>query len=91
MRLSPRYWALATFLIPITSFVSYGLWIIVGVAGLAESTQSEELVRTGVLAVIAVIFILVPRPWARAIAVASAVSLVLTVVGVFQFEVLRGR
>jgi hypothetical protein len=89
--LSPRYWALATFLIPIAGAVSYGVWIVVSAANLASSTQSEELVRSGVLAILTVIFLLVPRPGTRAIAVAAAVALVLSVAGAVQFEVFRGR
>jgi hypothetical protein len=35
------------------------------------------------------IFMLIRRPWARAIAVASVVTLVLWLVAVIQFEVFR--
>jgi hypothetical protein len=91
IRLSPRYWWLATLLIPIAGAVSYGVWLVVSAANLASSTQSEELVRSGVLAILTMVFFLVPRPGTRAIAVAAAVALVLSLAGAVQFEVFRGR
>jgi hypothetical protein len=89
-RLSPRYWALATFFIPIAGTIAYGVWIVVTAAGLAHSTQAEELVRTGALVIMSAIFLLLRRPWARAIGIASAVALVLMLIGVIQFDWFRG-
>ena len=43
IRLPPQYWALATFFIPI----AYGIWLLIGVAGVANSTQAETAVRGG--------------------------------------------
>jgi hypothetical protein len=87
--MSPRYWALATFLVPVIEVVGYLMWLVVSAAHLASSTQSEELVRTGIYAAIATALAVVQRPWARAIAMASAVTLALWLVGVFEFEMLR--
>jgi hypothetical protein len=84
--LSPRYWALATFLIPFADAVGYICWLVIASTGLATSTQSEELVRTGIYAGMSTVFVLIRRPWARAIAVASVVTLVLWLIGVIQFE-----
>lgn len=88
-RMSPQYWALATFLIPFVDAVAYVAWLIIATSQLATSTQSEELVRTGIYAGVATVFAFVRRPWARALAVASIVTLALWLVGVFEFEVLR--
>jgi hypothetical protein len=87
--MSPQYWALATFLIPFVDAVAYVAWLIIATSHLATSTQSEELVRTGIYVGIATAFAFVQRPWARALAVASTVTLALWLVGVFEFEVLR--
>jgi hypothetical protein len=43
------------------------------------------------LLIMSAILLLIPRPWARAIGIAFAFALLFELVGVFQFEVLRGR
>jgi hypothetical protein len=60
-------------------------------AGVAESTTAEELIRTGVCGVMSAIFLSIRRPWARAVAIAFAVSFVLSLIEIIQFEVIRGR
>jgi hypothetical protein len=90
IRLSPRYWALATFFIPIAAAIAYGIWLVVSATGLAHSTPAENATRTGVLVVMSTIFIAIPRPWARAVAIAFAGALVLTLVGLIRFKVFPG-
>ena len=90
-RITPRYWALATFLVPIVDAIGYLFWLLISTAHLAQSTQAEELVRAGFYAGAATVTLLVRRPWARAVGVAAAVTLTLWLVGVFEFEVLRHR
>jgi hypothetical protein len=90
MTLSPRYWALATFFIPIAGAVAYGIWLSFSAADVAHSTRAEEAVRAGALAVMSTVFVLIKRPWARAVAIASAAALVLTLVGFIQFKVFPG-
>lgn len=87
---SAQYWALATFFIPIAGAFGYAVWIGVTAAGLATSTQAEEVVRIAVYAVMSAVFLLIRRPWARAIGIAFAIALVLWLSGVIQFEVFRG-
>jgi hypothetical protein len=91
LRLPPQYWALATFFITIAGALGYGVWLAVSAANLAQSTQSEEIVRTSTLLIMSAILLLIPRPWARAIVIAFAFALLFELVGVFQFEVLRER
>lgn len=58
---------------------------------LAESTQAEEIVRCSALLIMSAIFIAIARPWSRAFGIAAFYALVFMLIGVFQFEVLRGR
>jgi hypothetical protein len=85
----PQHWALATFFIPISAAVAYGIWLAVSAAGLAHSTRAEELVRAAALAIMGIGFAFVSRPWARAVAVASAAALALMLLGVLQYEMFR--
>lgn len=82
----PRFWALATFLIPIAAAIAYGIWLAVSAAGLAHSTRAEDAVRAGVLVVMSAIFALIRRPWAGAVAIASVGALVLHLIALIQFE-----
>jgi hypothetical protein len=91
MQLSPKLWALATFLVPVASAVGYLGWLIfVDTPGLATSTRSEEIVRAAIYGAASIVFLLLRRPWARAVAIACAVALVLWLIGTLQFEVFRG-
>ena len=87
--LSPQYWALATFFIPISAAITYGVWLGVSAAGLAHSTEAEYAVRTGTLFVLSVLFAFIPKPWARAVVVASVAALVLVLIGVIEYELFR--
>ncbi len=87
--LSPQYWALATFFIPISAAIAYGVWLGVSAAGLAHSTEAEYAVRTGTLFVLSVLFAFIPKPWARAVVVASVAALVLVLIGVIEYELFR--
>ena len=88
IRLSPQYWALATFFIPIASAIAYGIWLGVSAAGLAHSTQSEEAVRAGALAILSAACALVPRAWARAVAISFGTALVLALLVLLQTTML---
>jgi hypothetical protein len=83
----PQYWALATFFIPIAAAIGYGIWLVVSASGMAQSTRAEVVVRAGALAIMGASFALVPRPWARAVAVSFAAALALTLMAVLQVEV----
>jgi hypothetical protein len=85
----PQYWALATFFIPISAAVAYGIWLAVSAAGLAHSTRAEQAVRAGALATMSISFALIPRPWARAVAIASAAALALMVLVALEYEMFR--
>ncbi len=91
MELSPRYWALATFFIPVASAIGYCVWLVVDESAAATSTRAEEIVRAVVYAVMTAVFLFIRRPWTRAVAVGSAVALVLWLSWIVQFEVFRGR
>jgi hypothetical protein len=88
--LSPRHWALATFFMPVACAIGYCLWLGVSRAGLAESTQAEEIVKTIASLFLSIVFFTIPRPWSRAIAIAFLSAFVLTLIAVLQFEVFRG-
>lgn len=88
--MSPQNWALATFFIPIASAIAYGIWLVVSAVDLAHSTRAETLVRGGALLCMAVTFGVIPRPWSRAIGVASFFALLLALTAMLQFEVFRG-
>lgn len=90
-QMSPRYWALAAFLVPIVDAAGYLVWLVVSATHLASSTQSEEAVRAGIYAGAAIVFAVIRRPWARALAIAASVTVALWLIGVFEFEVLRHR
>jgi hypothetical protein len=64
--------------------------VFVDTPGLATSTRSEEMVRTGIYAAASIVFLFFRRPWAKAVAIASAVALALWLSGLLQFEVFRG-
>jgi hypothetical protein len=84
LHLAPRYWALATFFIPIAGAIGYGVWLCVSAAGLAHSTEAEKIVRTSALLVLSAIFLAISRSWSRAIGVAFAGALFLMLVVVIQ-------
>jgi hypothetical protein len=88
--MQPKFWALATFLIPITGALGYGIWLTVSAAGLAESTRAEQIVRSGALLILTAVFLPMTRPWARAIGIASVCALIVMLAGVLPFEVFRG-
>jgi hypothetical protein len=88
--LAPKYWALATFFIPIAGALGYGVWLVTSAAGLAQSTRAEEIVRGSALLIVAAVLTPIARPWARAIGIAFIFALVLMLVGMLQFEVFRG-
>lgn len=86
--MSPQNWALATFLIPIASAIAYGVWLTVNAAGLAHSTQSEEAIRAGAMAVLCAACALVPRAWVRAVAISFGAALVLALLVLLQTTML---
>jgi multidrug transporter EmrE-like cation transporter len=81
---------LATFLIPITASVAYGVWLGISAVGLAHSTRAEEWVRGGALLIMTAVFLSIPRSWSRAIGIACVCALIVMLTGVVEFEVLRG-
>ena len=87
----PRYWALATFFIPIAGAITYGIWLGVSAAGLAQSSRSEEIVRSSALLIMSAVFLPIARPWARAIGIGFLSALIFMLIGVVQFEVFRGQ
>jgi hypothetical protein len=89
--LSPRYWAFATFFIPIAGALGYGIWLGISAAGLAQSTRSEQIVRSSALLIMSAVFLPIARPWSRAIGIAFLCALILVLIGVLQFEVFRGQ
>jgi hypothetical protein len=90
-RLSPRYWALATFFIPIAGAITYGIWLGISAAGLAQSSRSEAIVRSIASLILSAIFLPIARPWTRAIGIGFLCALIFMLMGVVQFEVFRGR
>jgi hypothetical protein len=63
----------------------------VSAAGLAQSSRSEELVRSSALLIMSAVFLPIPRPWSRAIGIGFLSALIFMLIGVLQFEVFRGR
>lgn len=67
---SPRWWALATFLIPVMRGAGQGVVLGLATFGVAESFVAETQVSIGVLAGLTIVFGLLPFKWARACAIA---------------------
>jgi hypothetical protein len=86
--MQPKYWALATFLIPIAGALGYGIWLVASAAGLAESTQAERIVRGSALLIMTAVFMPITRQWSRAIGIASLCALIVLLIGVLELEVL---
>ena len=63
----------------------------ISAAGLAQSTRSEEIVRSIALAIMSAVFLPIARPWSRAIGIGCLSALIFLLIGVLQFEVFCGR